>query len=281
MGQHRLDQILITAPELLIDNASKIIFFSDTHRSDKSAADEFAPNEDLFLHALSHYFKAGFTYIELGDGDDLWQTPDFSQIERAYAEVFALLHGFKAQGRLHLIVGNHEVQGRQVQQVEKGDFSAVEGLVLRHRCRGQRLLIAHGHQVDFWSDQLGLLSQELVWLIRQSFYRLGHKAGNLATEIGLAGHGLNGWYKNSQQKITRQLTEWVKSRQQPLIAGHTHLPVFPQPHQIPYFNTGCGINPGYITGIELENGFIYPVQWFDAGAGRYDRRQLAPAHPFE
>lgn len=281
LGQRRLDQLLNTSPELLIDDASKIIFFSDTHRSDKSADDEFAPNEALFLHALTCYYHAGFTYIELGDGDDLWQTPDFSQIERAYTEIFALLRCFKAQSRLHMIVGNHEVQGRHYQHIEKGEFSATEGLVLRHGRSGQRLLVVHGHQVDVWSDQLGWLSQGLVWLIHEGFDWLGLKTGDLTTSVGLVNSELSDWYKNSQQQITHQLIEWVRSRQQPLITGHTHLPVFPRCHQTPYFNPGCGINPGYITGIEIENGFIYPVKWFDTGMERYGRMQLAPAHPFE
>ena len=280
-GHRRLDQILDTSPELLIDNASKIIFFSDIHRSDKSVDDEFAFNEALFLHALSRYYHAGFTYIELGDGDDLWQTPDFSRIERAYTEIFTLLRGFKAQNRLHMIVGNHEIQGQQYQHIEKGEFSADEGLVLRHRHGGQRLLVVHGHQVDVWSDQLGWLSQELVWLMHRGSNRLGLKVGDLAAPAGLVSRRLNGWYKNSQQRIALQLTEWAKSRQEPIITGHTHLPVFPQYYQTPYFNTGCGINPGYITGIEIENGLIFPVKWFKAGMKRYERVQLAPALPFE
>ena len=101
-GQRRLDQILKSAPELPFDDSSKIILLSDAHRGDRGAHDEFAPNEDLFVHALSHYATAGFTYIELGDGDDLWQTPRFSDIERAYPRVFALLHRFQQQQRLHL-----------------------------------------------------------------------------------------------------------------------------------------------------------------------------------
>ena len=76
-----LDRILPAAPEMPLDDHSKIILFSDTHRGDKSAADPFAPNEPLFLHALTHYYQQGFTYIELGDGDDLWQVSDFGAVQ--------------------------------------------------------------------------------------------------------------------------------------------------------------------------------------------------------
>jgi hypothetical protein len=30
----------------------------------------------------------------------------------------------------------------------------------------------------------------------------------------------------------------------------------------PYFNTGSCVSPGYITGLEIQNGEIMPVKWF-------------------
>ena len=75
-GQRRLDQILQSAPVLAFDDHSKIILLSDAHCGDRGVHDEFAPNEDLFVHALSHYQAAGFTYIELGDGNSLRKLAD-------------------------------------------------------------------------------------------------------------------------------------------------------------------------------------------------------------
>jgi hypothetical protein len=42
----------------------------------------------------------------------------------------------------------------------------------------------------------------------------------------------------------------------------------------PYFNTGCCVNPGYLTGIEIQNGCISLVKWFVDGAQRYERSLL-------
>ena len=108
-GQRRLDQILQSAPVLSFDDDSRIILLSDAHRGDRGVHDEFAPNEDLFVHALSHYRAAGFTYIELGDGDDLWQTPRFSCINPGY------ITGIEIQDGLLRFVkwfatGGHEYQ---------------------------------------------------------------------------------------------------------------------------------------------------------------------------
>jgi UDP-2,3-diacylglucosamine pyrophosphatase LpxH len=280
-GQRRLDQIFKRAPELPFDDGSKIILLSDAHRGDRGVNDEFAPNEDLFVHALSHYATAGFTYIELGDGDDLWQTPRFSDIEAAYPRVFALLHQFKQQNRLHLILGNHEVQGRQYHRASKGEWTIGEGLVLRYRHTGQRLFAVHGHQVDFWCDQLSLLTQQLVWSARRRSQYVSRTANTFATQqrkrlANFATGAWARWYASQQQKQTQQMIDWVRSRHQPAIVGHTHLPQFPSRENVPCFNTGSCINPGYLTGIEIQNGLLRFVKWFATGTQAYQCALLAP-----
>ncbi len=204
-GQRRLDLILKSSPELAIDDRSKIILLSDAHRGDRGANDEFAPNEDLFVHALSHYAGAGFTYVELGDGDDLWQTPRFSDIEQAYPRVFELLHRFQQQQRLHMILGNHEVQGRHYYSTVKGEWTVGEGLVLRYIPTDQRLLAVHGHQIDFWCDQLSLLTQQLVWSVGRGSEQAGRAASAFATQqrqvfMNFATNIWARWSASQQQK---------------------------------------------------------------------------------
>jgi membrane protein DedA with SNARE-associated domain/UDP-2,3-diacylglucosamine pyrophosphatase LpxH len=280
-GQGRLDHVLETAAEIPFDDTSKIVLFSDVHRGDKSNRDEFAPNEALFMHALHHYYQEGFTYIELGDGDDLWQTGRFSAIRRAYPEVFKLLHQFRWQNRLHLIVGNHEIQGPGYHRVQKDDLVAEEGLVLRHSRTGQRLFVVHGHQVDVWCDKLASISRPAVRLICTAFNLLGLENGAVSaapseTE-GMIIHKLGQWYRNQQEKLTQQVIDWARNRRQLVITGHTHLPMFAADRREPYFNTGCCVNPGYITGIEIQNGLISLVKWFVDGSRRYERALLVPS----
>lgn len=280
-GQRRLDRILQSAPELPFDDRSKIILLSDAHRGDRGVQDEFAPNEALFVHALSHYAAAGFTYIELGDGDDLWQTPCFSDIERAYPRVFELLHQFQQQQRLHLILGNHEVQGRQYYRASKGEWTIGEGLILRYRHTGQRLFAVHGHQIDFWCDQLSLLTQQLVWSARRGTEQMRGAASAFAaaqrrTLVTFATTVWDRWYASQQQKQTQQMIEWVRSRHQPTIVGHTHLPQFPNRDHAPYFNTGSCINLGYLTGIEIQAGLLRFVKWFTTSEQGYQYALLAP-----
>lgn len=280
-GQRRLDQILQSSPELAIDDHSKIILLSDAHRGNRGPYDEFAPNEDLFVHTLSHYAATGFTFVELGDGDDLWQTPRFSDIEQAYPRVFDLLHHFQQQQRLHLILGNHEVQGRHYYSATKGEWTIGEGLVLHYLPTDQRLFAVHGHQIDFWCDQLSLLTQQLVWSAKQGSQEVGHAASAFAAQqrrllLNFATNAWNRWYASQQQKQAAQMINWVKSRRQPVIVGHTHIPMFPARGHVSCFNTGSCINPGYLTGIEIQNGMMRFVKWFVTGEQTYQCVLLAP-----
>jgi UDP-2,3-diacylglucosamine pyrophosphatase LpxH len=281
-GQGRLDHVLETAAEIPFDDTSKIVLLSDVHRGDKSDGDSFAPNEALFMHALRHYYQDGFTYIELGDGDDVWQAGRFSAIREAYPQVFMLLRQFRRKNRLHLIFGNHEIQGRGYRPVQKDDLAAEEGLVLRHRRSGQRLFVVHGHQMDVWCDQLSSIGRPAARLIYTTLNLLGFGTSTVSAAPSQADgtliQKLSQWYRNQQEKLTQQLVDWARNKRQLIIAGHTHLPGFAANRREPYFNTGCCVNPGYVTGIEIQNGSIGLVKWFVDGAQGYERSLLAPAH---
>jgi UDP-2,3-diacylglucosamine pyrophosphatase LpxH len=276
-GQQQLAQALLHAPEVWFDERSRFIFFSDIHRGDKSRNDIFAPNEEMFLHALAHYYQSGFHYVELGDGDDLWRATDFAAIEQVYPQIFALLRQFKAKERLHLIVGNHEVVGQQRSQVVKGEFIAQEALVLRHRHSGKRLFAVHGHQMDLWCNQLGLLTQAVARLSHKSFDWLGVKTDAFSARLDQHTELLSRWYHKSQIRVNTRLSTWAHRWQLPVISGHTHLKAFPHGRSTPYFNTGSGVHPGSITGIEIERGALQLIEWVKTQHGNYLRKALSPA----
>jgi hypothetical protein len=82
---------------------------SDCHRGDGSKADDFFRNENLYFSALNHYYNSGYTYIEIGDGDELWENKKLSDIINEHLNVFHLLGEFHHEGRLYFIYGNHDL----------------------------------------------------------------------------------------------------------------------------------------------------------------------------
>ena len=73
---------------LPLNPSSKYVLFSDCHRGTGRSNDNFLKNEYLYLAALKYYFSHGFTYIELGDGDELWENRSMCPIREMHAQSF-------------------------------------------------------------------------------------------------------------------------------------------------------------------------------------------------
>ena len=188
----RLTQVFNAAKEreLPFDDTSKIVLFSDCHRGDNSWADDFGRNQLLMFFALKRYFEDGFTYIEVGDGDELYENHRFEDIRKAHDHIFWLLSEFHRQKRLHLIHGNHDMEHKYPAVVQRDLYSYYddredmtmplfdgievhEGIVLRHVDSGGRILLVHGHQGDFINDRLWRVGRFFVRHVWRPLQLLG------------------------------------------------------------------------------------------------------------
>jgi UDP-2,3-diacylglucosamine pyrophosphatase LpxH len=261
----RLTQAFDAARTIFFDDSSRLVFFSDLHRGDNSRSDAFAQNEDLFLQALAHYYRKGFTYIEVGDGDELWQNRRFSVVRRAHRRTFDLLHAFAGENRLHMIFGNHDIQGFRHRRIKKDGLTAHEGLILQHAQADQSIFVVHGHQVDFKSDGIYRVSRFMTRHVWRHLQNMGFS--DVATPVGES---------RNRGTLRERVSEWIDVYKRMVICGHTHTPKFAVAGATPYFNTGSGVFNGYITGLEFQNGEIALVKWLRSGLGQAERWLLAP-----
>ena len=261
----RLDVAFADAIRLPFNNQSKFVLFSDLHRGDGGPTDRFLPNKPLFLQALRHYYEQGYTYIEVGDGDELWLHDDLLPILRAHPDVFEWLHRFREDGRLHILYGNHDIKGQGDCPPQKDGIPTHEALVLQHS-NGQRLFICHGHQADLTNARLYALTR----FLNKSLWRWLriHSIGLIDADMRGENFTLNKirrlfkmWTHQQPRHIENRLKEWAVANRQPIICGHTHRAALPQAGDLPYFNTGSGLRPGYISGLEIVEGQIAPVVW--------------------
>jgi len=165
----RLKEVYENAKKITFDNSDKFILFSDCHRGDGSWADDFAHNENVFFHALNYYNDKEFTYIEVGDGDELWENSQFDDVKEAHSHIFWILSEFYKQGRLYLIWGNHNSRWRNPTECQKNlfqyyderdhtykplfqDIKVYEGLQLQYLETDHTIFLVHGHQADFIND---------------------------------------------------------------------------------------------------------------------------------
>ena len=263
----RLDQVFSDAKRIEFDDNSKYVFFSDVHRGDNSLSDEFGRNKHIFYHALDYYDQDGFTYVEVGDGDEMWETPKYNYIHNSHRFVFEKLKNFHDEGRMIMIFGNHNMFMKNKGFVEKNmhrvldDYSdqyedlfmgmeVYESVVLFHRQTGQEVFVVHGHQGDFLNDQAWRIS---LFLVRY-FWRFMHI-------IGVKYAASPAKNRKKRHRIEKNYSNWIRKHGIMLLCGHTHRAKFPGKNEEPYFNAGCCMHPRGITCIEMAYGEIALVSW--------------------
>lgn len=269
-SQKRLTRAYTEAARIPFDDTSKFILFSDCHRSDNSFADDFADNRNVYFHAMTQYYKEGFSYFELGDGDELWENVYFKTIFEAHKSVYLLLKKFHDSNRYFKIWGNHEMNFKDKKSVEKILFTYAntqndtvqplftgiqchEALVLQHKETKQELFLTHGHQADYMNYVGWKINRFLVRILWRPLQIWGisdptSPAKNYVERI----------------KIELRIKKWIANNNKLTIVGHTHRPSFsyPNAHSVPYFNDGSCVHPRSITGIEIVEGTITLIKWF-------------------
>ena len=146
----RLTEAYNNAKEMFYDDYSRIVFMSDAHRGDGSVSDEFLRSRNLFVHALKEYYESEYTFVEVGDGEELLEYSEFEHIKNAHTDVYGLIKKFYDKDRYIRIYGNHDLFLKNQKYVEKNyyinydeyseeyfDFlkgiEPIESLVLKHR----------------------------------------------------------------------------------------------------------------------------------------------------
>lgn len=262
-----ISRVFNSAEVISFDDSSKFVLMSDCHRGDGNWGDNFARNQNISFEALNYYYEGGYTYIELGDGDELWENRRLDEIKEIHSHIFWLLTRFYKKKRLYLIYGNHDMVKKNDNYVKKNmyttydtvkqeqmpmfpDIKVYEGLKLNYTLTNDKILLIHGHQVDFLNNEMWKISRALVRYLWRPLELIGV---NDPTRTA----------KNYSKKdlVEKKLSKWSKEQRKMIIAGHTHRPVFPQPGNSAYFNDGSCVHPRCITAIEISSGCITLVKW--------------------
>jgi hypothetical protein len=114
----QLSQVFKSSDQIEFDDSSKIILMSDCHRGDGSWADNFLKNQNLYFSALTHYYDRGYNYIEIGDGDELWENNKVIDIINSHSDVFLLLSKYFSENRMYLIYWIHDIVKKTSRFVE-------------------------------------------------------------------------------------------------------------------------------------------------------------------
>ena len=263
----KLSKAYENAKVIPFNNNSKIVLISDCHRGDGSWNDSFAHNQTIFFAALGYYYDRGYSYIELGDGDELWENKDMETIIDMHSDVFWKMSKFYEECRFYTIYGNHDMVKKDKLFAQKKlnsyydedkkefvylfpDITIYESIILKDESNQKEIFLVHGHQGDFLNDTIWKVTRFLVRYLWRPLEALGVRDPTSTAKN----------YKK-RGKVEERVIDWANKKKQMIIIGHTHRPSFPDLGETLYFNTGSCIHPICITAIEINRGNISLVKW--------------------
>lgn len=271
MSEKQLDTLYNEGFTVNFNDDSKLVFISDVHRGDGTYSDSLLPNRNIYITALRYYLKNDYTYIEVGDGDELWKNKNYNEIAYCYEDIFKILNKFKKKENIYCIYGNHDFikknknfKRNQEKALRKigadygqafiefiSDIEFYEGINFMYTPLEEKFLVTHGNQVDIPNNEL--------WVINRFLVRYFWKFLN-----GIAGFRDPTTSAKSKTKRSREdikLQSWAIDNGKMILCGHTHNSRFPNVYEPPYFNDGCCVLPYAMTAIEIESGKIKLVKW--------------------
>ncbi len=163
--------------------------------------DHFSANQPLYCEILDYAFDHGYTVLEVGDCDELWFFRDYSigpreklqQIVATHRPVYDRLFKLHRAGRYFRVYGNHDCYIRRpavfavLQEIfdrdkaatdppfEVYDFAIIDGIKTMDESilhfgldstpytTKAPMIIAHGHQWDFWNcDENNIIGKLIV-----------------------------------------------------------------------------------------------------------------------
>lgn len=239
----------------VIDQAEykNMVFFSDCHRGTGGWNDSFLSNKILYQAALDYYWKEDFAYVEVGDGDELWENRCFGEIYEIHKDVFETLSRFQASDRLFMLIGNHDrIKEKKSHCGFNYRFAPTyyRSLVVRMPGESKDLYLLHGHQADLLNDRLWPLARWMVRYLWRPLELAGFKNPTSAARN----------YKKGST-VENRLIGWAKKNHKNIMMGHTHRPAIAEIDDIKYLNTGSCIHPNGVTCIEMSGGWLRLIRW--------------------
>lgn len=198
------------------------IIFSDQHKGARNYADDFGYAANNYLAALAYYNNNQYTFVSLGDSEELWENT-LDAVRKHNKATFDLEREFLKRDAFVKIFGNHDLywdndplSSFQLEKIYGQKIKVYEGLILQTNINNKPLdiFLTHGHQGDLASDGnwFSKWFVSRVWAPLQAYLRINPNTPAF----------------NNQLKSTHNqfMYEWAAAQQSVLITGHTHQPVF-------------------------------------------------------
>ncbi len=205
-SERNLHDLFSRTPVTPLDDSRKIVIFSDLHLGNGGRTDDFVTNADMFQQVLSRYYLTrGHTLILNGDIEEL-QRFRLRDILHRWESVYRLFDQYRDEGRLHRLVGNHDMD---LVHRAGHDFNVEDAL--RFDYDGHPLFVFHGHQTMVKFERcnrlVGFGLRYFANPLRITNYSVAHDSGK-------------------RFRTEQRVYEFASARRVLAIVGHTHRPLF-------------------------------------------------------
>lgn len=264
-----LQRLFDSSPTFALKESDRVLILSDLHLGDGGSRDDFRSNGELLREVLARfYLPRGYTLVLNGDIEEL-QRFALPRIRGRWAELYELFGRFASGPGLHRIVGNHD---EALWRFGK----SLDGQPLRAGIRlgfgADTMFVFHGHQATIFFERFNDLSG---FFLRHVAHRLHIRSVAVRPESG------------RRLRTEHRVYAFSTARGIASVIGHTHRALFESVSrgtlapagrnggstagQVPpspcLFNSGCAVGSQGLTAIEIKDGHITLVRWFDARRG--------------
>ena len=288
------------ARSVKVQKADKIVIFSDLHMGDGSSNDDFKTNAEMFSFTLENYYlNNNYQLILNGDVEEL-QRFSIKKIHNAWDSVVQLFSEFG--DKLHKTIGNHDLKlsflnpdqlKHPVDEAIKLIFDEGEMFVF-HGHQASKKYQRHNQLVGFtlkyFANPLGIKNYSVSHDSRKQFKieKIAYHYSAYKKIISVIGHTHRPLFESMHKKdrirfkIEQLCREYAKTKEDSLKdaikvlkqslkkasreyeEGKDNGFVYNRELNLPcLFNSGTVIGKRGMTCLEIENGKISLVHWFD------------------
>jgi len=255
----RLDHLFDRSHIVDVSDSDRIVVLSDLHMADGSGYDGFTRTSRLFSNILERYYlENGFKLVLNGDVEDLLRT-SYQRIMERWGSIYSIFDRFRDETSLFKLLGNHDIRHLWM-AVRDLAYSHYEGLRLRFG--NGELFVYHGHQASRFVDSM------------LSFQRIAF--GRLINHLRIPNPSVQFGKEEDMRTKERRIMDFSMRKKVLSLVAHTHRPSFGGGEPIPtMFNSGCSTGKRGITSLEIENGSLSLVHWWDRNIlGRHVRSEI-------
>lgn len=201
----------------------KFIILSDQHKGARDDADDFALAEENYLASLDYYNRQGFTYICLGDSEELWKNT-LDKVRKHNQATFEAEKQFLQRGAFIKVFGNHDLYWGNdkitaplmLRAIYGQEVKIYEGVILKSLENASiSIYLTHGHQGDLQSDGnwFSKWFVSVIWERLQAYLRINPNTPSTNNSLKTLHNTLMYEWSAAQGNLL-------------LVTGHTHQPVF-------------------------------------------------------